>query len=1451
MSKKVSYRKYTKSFGKEDDKRQLDETLDILKNQVDNLTSSVNTITSRGDADTYKGTPGDIKINKIAQNRYEFYIRGEDGWHKDNNASFGPIDEDKDLSDPPTVNMTSGQFNYGYEGNTRLTLNLDPTKISTSAVATPTVKGFGNLKFESTGNTILQSALQMKTVPNASTDPDKFLVLDASDNVKYRTGAQILSDLGIAADEIIDWTADQGSTNIHANNIVITHNEVTDFDSEVNALAQVKIDALVDSAPGALDTLNELAAALNDDANFATTVTNSIATKVGLTGDETVAGHKKFSDDVLIAGTAADTGTNDEVSLGVSGAQFRVHTNHGYVQIGPANTNWAHFYTDRDRYYFDEPVVVDGEYIASYNEDLVLRRVYNDTSYNQITIGDDSFELKLDNTVRLAIDGDGDITTGSWKGSVIASAYLDSDTAHLSGTQTFSGTKTFSNAVTIHTATDAQLNFKTSDDSWAYMQFLQNDGTRRAYIGIDNDLDRLIIAANENGANEIEINTTTVDMNASVDISGNLTVDTNTLFVDSSNNKVGIGTASPDANLQIHSTSGTKLWLTADGSNPADAASLRFAESENGNNYIQLSYDGSANTLSVDSNNHNDLSVWDRVNNRVTHGAQSRFYRAWPQVKFSDDSGTDYVDAGLTTNTFLLKTSDNDVNYQWQNSSSNILMSIDSAEKTVTIGEGPQSTYDFKIGNNGRMNMPVKGLEFENAHGYFASTGDMFLPLFINATQTDLIRFQTPQIIQYWDYSSSAWVDDSSNINNYKNMLDGRRATTYQVSNTKRKFRFVIERASTWADDQLFYIENTWSSITSGLSWNTAAAGGNPITPTMQVERLDGSFDASDDSNNDWTTNSGITTDWHTTGIVTGFGLMMYYSTGMHNSETHIRITVTIPEYADTSKVFSIKNLGVMSSYSSQNTNQQPFIQDFDRNATGYGHINIPSGHEYKINSVSKLSATTLGSGVVNSSLTNLGTLTGLQVSGTIGINSDTGSKLNITNTGDTALMTLTQQSASSGRVTLKLNTNGGDWELGARNNANSLPNAFYIYENDDTSYRFVIADGGNIGIGTTTPSQKLHVIGNVKVDGDVIIDADHKLRSNTDDTWNFIEFDDDSGSPENQTLISSKTNTGVIVDGNNNGTGQFEVLKGGTDGTATELFRIENDGDAVFTGDIYLSGEKKIQFDSTDTTIYTNSDNPEDLYIESDEDMYIRPDDNLVIAHGTTNYVTFKGDEREVDITGDLIVSADLTVDTSTLHVDSTNNNVGIGTTSPSAELHISTASPYPSLLLESTGNTANIMRYTTSDTNWTIGIDYDDNYSIANGANITSARVLTVLKSNGNVGIGTTSPTTTLDVEGTVSYKHVSLTGDSDDLDVSGVTVVECTPSGTNRLGGLTGGVQGQILYILKVDSGFGRIIIEHNEGTGNQDIFLSGGSDVQLSTRGGMTLYCNGTSWFALDK
>jgi len=47
----------------------------------------------------------------------------------------------------------------------------------------------------------------------------------------------------------------------------------------------------------------------------------------------------------------------------------------------------------------------------------------------------------------LAITQVGTITSGTWQGTAIASAYLDSDTAHLSGAQTFTGVKTFASPV--------------------------------------------------------------------------------------------------------------------------------------------------------------------------------------------------------------------------------------------------------------------------------------------------------------------------------------------------------------------------------------------------------------------------------------------------------------------------------------------------------------------------------------------------------------------------------------------------------------------------------------------------------------------------------------------------------------------------------------------------------------------------------------------------------------------------------------------------------------------------------------------------------------------------------------------------------------------------------------------------------------------------------------------
>ena len=83
------------------------------------------------------------------------------------------------------------------------------------------------------------------------------------------TKVKLIADGVITPDQITLTTASAG-TNTTA--------------PATTAFVQQEITALVDSSPSALNTLNELAAALGDDENFSTTVNSNIATKLPLAG---------------------------------------------------------------------------------------------------------------------------------------------------------------------------------------------------------------------------------------------------------------------------------------------------------------------------------------------------------------------------------------------------------------------------------------------------------------------------------------------------------------------------------------------------------------------------------------------------------------------------------------------------------------------------------------------------------------------------------------------------------------------------------------------------------------------------------------------------------------------------------------------------------------------------------------------------------------------------------------------------------------------------------------------------------------------------------------------------------------------------------------------------------------------------------------------------------------
>jgi len=123
----------------------------------------------------------------------------------------------------------------------------------------------------------------------------------------------------------VGWTAGvtAGSGFLALTGGTLTGTLTLDADPTTNLGAATKqyvdteISGLVDSAPATLDTLNELAAALGDDANFSTTVTNSIATKLPLSGG-TMTGDITFNSTQLFDGrdVSADGAKLDGIEAG-------------------------------------------------------------------------------------------------------------------------------------------------------------------------------------------------------------------------------------------------------------------------------------------------------------------------------------------------------------------------------------------------------------------------------------------------------------------------------------------------------------------------------------------------------------------------------------------------------------------------------------------------------------------------------------------------------------------------------------------------------------------------------------------------------------------------------------------------------------------------------------------------------------------------------------------------------------------------------------------------------------------------------------------------------------------------------------------------------------------------------------------------------------------------------
>jgi hypothetical protein len=150
-----------------------------------------------------------------------------------------------------------------------------------------------------------------------------------------------LANSSVTAAKLNSITTDnisEGTNLFYTDARVGTYLSGNGYDTATNIIA-----AITDSAPTTLDTLNELAAALGDDPNFATTVTNSIATKLPLAGG-TISGNLTVSGS--LTGTLAAAAQPNVTSVGT----LTGLTIGGTTSINNANLNLsnAYFLTGRN-----------------------------------------------------------------------------------------------------------------------------------------------------------------------------------------------------------------------------------------------------------------------------------------------------------------------------------------------------------------------------------------------------------------------------------------------------------------------------------------------------------------------------------------------------------------------------------------------------------------------------------------------------------------------------------------------------------------------------------------------------------------------------------------------------------------------------------------------------------------------------------------------------------------------------------------------------------------------------------------------------------------------------------------------------------------------------------------------------------------------------------------------
>ena len=308
------------------------------------------------------------------------------------------------------------------------------------------------------------------------------------------------------------------------------------------------------------------------------------------------------------------------------------------------------------------------------------------------------------------------------------------------------------------------------------------------------------------------------------------------------------------------------------------------------------------------------------------------------------------------------------------------------------------------------------------------------------------------------------------------------------------------------------------------------------------------------------------------------------------------------------------------------------------------------------------------------------------------------------------------------------------------------------------------VDNDGNVGIGTDTPSSTLEVAGNVEVTN---------LLDN--DATSF--FDGGCGDNAHVTSISA---TGAISCAGDSGDisgvlAGIGLTGGGTAGALTISHMDTSAQDSMF----FAGGRviQEITLDSFGHLTGLSSIGLDTRYVQEDGDTMFGPlilpsdgltvgTDQLVVSSGNVGIGTTSPSARldvvgTTELNGDVTINSSLAVNTDKLFVNGTTGNVGIGTANPTYPLQISASSPVLNLHDSNSAGPqqTGYVRFSNTigtERGWVgFGSSANLHFSLMNiesaGNTLLGAggNVGLALTPEGNVGIGTTAPETSLDTE------------------------------------------------------------------------------------------------------